>query len=90
MTDMHVGDVVVNVSDRGIFGEIVQATEAAGGLHSPTALDLWGTAGPQFSDSGLVPVRWYTEDGVPYEWWEAPEFLEVVRTRSTAIRPAVH
>lgn len=35
MTDMHVGDVVVNVSDRSVFGEVVQATESAGGLHPP-------------------------------------------------------
>lgn len=76
---LQVGDLVANVGDRSVVGEVVATSTATGGLHASTALDTWGTTdGPRFADSGKVPVRWNTD--VPYEWWEEPEFIEVVRS----------
>lgn len=80
MNDINVGDLVVNVGDRSVAGEVLSTSGSAGGLHSPSDLDFWDTgSGPRFSDTDLVPVRWNTADDVPYQWWEAPEFLEVLR-----------
>lgn len=79
MNDVHVRDLVVNVGDRTVVGQVLSTSESVGGLHYPADFDLWDTGnGPRFTDTGLVPVRW-NPDGVPYEWWDAPEFLEVVR-----------
>lgn len=91
MKDIYEDDVVVNVGDRNVVGRVLSTSESVGGLHSLTNLDIWDTgAGPRFSDSGLVPVRWSTDDGVPYEWWEAPEFLDVVRPALDRRQRAVH
>ncbi|WP_100514093.1 hypothetical protein [Mycobacteroides abscessus] len=86
-----IDDHVVNVSDHSVVGEVLPASEATGGLHLSSGLDVWDTgAGPRFSDSGLVPVRWNTGDGVSYEWWEDPEFLEVVHPAPHRSNLAVH
>ncbi|SIH19648.1 Uncharacterised protein [Mycobacteroides abscessus subsp. abscessus] len=91
MNDIYIDDHVVNVSDRSVVGEVLPASEATGGLHSPSGLDVWATGtGSRFSDSGLVPVRWNTGGGGPYEWWEVPEFLEVVRPAPHRSNLAVH
>ncbi|RIT36854.1 hypothetical protein D2E76_16525 [Mycobacteroides abscessus] len=89
--NIYINDLVVNVSDRAVVGEVLPTSESAGGLHSSADTDIWDTgSGPRFSDSGLVPVRWNTDDGVPYEWWEAPEFLEVVQPAQVRSQLAVH
>ncbi|MBN7458375.1 hypothetical protein [Mycobacteroides abscessus] len=91
MNDIYIEDRVINVSDRSFVGEVLPTSESIGGLHSSAGLDVWDAgAGPRFSDSGLVPVRWSTDHGVPYEWWEAPEFLEVVRPALRRRKLAVH
>lgn len=91
MTDIYVGDVVVNVGDHSVTGDVLQESEADGGLHSTTKVDSWGTGtGPRSADSGLVPVRWHANDGVPYEWWEAPEFLKVIHPALDRGQRAVH
>ncbi|BBN50827.1 hypothetical protein [Mycobacterium avium] len=91
MKDIHVRDLVVNVGDRAVVGQVLSASESAGGLHSPADLEFWDTGSePRFSDTGLVPVRWNPDDGLPYEWWEAPEFLEVVRLALDRGQLAVH
>ncbi|WP_142304854.1 hypothetical protein [Mycobacterium avium] len=73
MNDLYVGDLVAHVGDRNVVGHALSTTQSTGGLHPPTSLDIWDAGtGPQFTNSGLVPVRWNTDDGVPYEWWEAP------------------
>lgn len=35
MKDIHVRDLVVNVGDRAVVGQVLSASESAGGLHSP-------------------------------------------------------
>ena len=91
MEDIYVGDLVVNVGDRNVGGRVLSTSESAGGLHSPTTLDVWNTGtDARFSESGLVPVRWSTDDGVPYEWWESPEFLDVVHPALDRSHIAVH
>jgi hypothetical protein len=78
MIDICIGDLVVN-SDPSVIGEVLADSGAAGGQHSAEDLDLWGTGqGPRYATTGLIPVRWNTDDG-SYEWWEAPAFLTVVR-----------
>lgn len=79
MNDICIDDRVISVGDRSVVGEVLSTSESSGGLHSSVGLDAWDTGtGPRFSDSGLAPVRWSTDYGVPYEWWEAPESLEVI------------
>lgn len=91
MNAVHVHDLVVNVGDRGVVGQALSTSESTGGLHSVTDLDLWDTnSEPRFSNAGLVPVRWNPDDGLPYEWWEAPEFLEVIRPALDHGQLAVH
>ena len=78
MSDVNPGDLVVN-SDPSVIGEVLPASTTRNGLHRAAELDLWDAgAGPSFANSGLVPVRWNT-DSSPYEYWENPEFLTVVR-----------
>ncbi|ORW24562.1 hypothetical protein AWC17_03195 [Mycobacterium nebraskense] len=90
MNDIHVRDLVVNVGDRTVVGQVLSTSESVGGLHSPADLDLCDTGnGPRFTDTGLVPVRW-NPDGAAYEWWEAPEFLEVFRPALDCGQLAVH
>ena len=89
MNEIQVGDLVVN-SDPSVVGEVLPSSKTVNGLHRATKLDLWNVCeGPSYADSGLLPVRW-NADGGPYEWWEEPEFLTVVRPRrhrpSTAVR----
>lgn len=84
MTAINVDDLVINHGDRSVVGQVLSTSEAVGGLHCLTDLDTWDTGtAAQFSDSGLVPVRWNTDDGVPYEWWEAPEFLVLLKFSET-------
>lgn len=91
MNDIYVGDLVINAGDPNVVGRVLSTSETAGGLHSPTNLDMWDTGtGHRFTDSGLVPVRWNTDDGVPYEWWEAPAFLDVVRPAHDRSQLAVY
>lgn len=91
MKGIYVHDLVVNVGDRNVVGRVLSTSKSAGGLHSPTDLDVWDTGtGPRFSDRGLVPVRWNADDGVPYEWWETPESLQVVRPALDGGRLAIH
>lgn len=82
MTEIHPGDLVVN-SDPTVIGEVLPASTSANGLHRTAEIDLCDAgAGPSFANSGLIPVRWNT-DGSPYEHWENPEFLTVVRPAVT-------
>lgn len=53
-----------------------------------TVLDT-GTK-PRFSNSALIPVRWNPDDGAPYEWWETPEFLNVVDRAPARSQTAIH
>lgn len=79
MSEIHIGDLVVN-SDPGVIGEVLGTSTTENGLLHAGDLDLWEAGqGPRYADSGLLPVRW-NADGGPYEWWEEPEFLTVVRT----------
>lgn len=90
MSTICVDDLVVNISDRSVVGVVLSTTEAGGGLRPAAELDLWDTGqGPRFSNSGRVPVRWWN-DGEPYEWWEDPQFLEIVRTAPDRANLAVH
>jgi hypothetical protein len=91
MRGIYVHDIVVHVGDRNVVGQVLSTSKSAGGLHSPTNLDVWGTGrGPRFSNSGLVPVRWNADDGVAYEWWETPESLDVIRPALDRRHLAVH
>lgn len=90
-SDIRVHDLVVNVGDRSVVGEVLATSQAEGGLHPAADLDVWDTgARPRYRESGKVPVIW-NHDGAPYEWWEDPENLEVVRSSDIDRgAPAVH
>ena len=67
MTDIHVGDLVVINSDPSVIGEVLATTAAVGGLHPVGDLDLRNTsAGPQYADTCLLPVRLNIDDGWQY------------------------
>jgi hypothetical protein len=92
MSVIHVGDLVVN-SDPRVIGEVLASSTTGNGLHTPTDLDVHDAGiGPRYADSGLVPVRWdgTESDGGPYEWWEDPGFLTVVRRAPVPGPIAVH
>ena len=86
----YVGDLVVNTSDRSVIGEVLPTSTTTNGLHLSTELSSHTPDGPKFTDSSLVPVRWAGDSEAAYEWWERPEFLEVVRHDPAHTQTAIH
>lgn len=79
MANINVGDLVVSTTDHSVIGQVLPSSDTDSGLAAPLTADLWADN----LNADLLPIRWYT-DGEPYEWWERPEFLIVVRSSRSA------
>lgn len=61
--------------DPSVLGVILRDSTTSAGLTRPSTEELLNG---DSSDTGLVPVRWRTNDGATYEHWENPAELVLV------------